>query len=129
MPEGSWPIVTYAAQWATGSAEDRGTAPEWPAKLAPELTRRVTQVARQAWDTLTGSKGYGRVDLRITEQGEAYVLEVNPNPDLSTDAGLARMGRARGWGYDDLLLRVVEEAVQRSEQTRAAEVLTSQIPA
>lgn len=129
MPEGSWPIVTYAAKWDTGSAEDLGTEPVCPAKLGPELNRRATQAARQAWDSLTGSKGYGRVDLRITDQGEVYVLEVNPNPDLSSDAGLARMGRARGWDYGTLLLKVVEEAVQRFEQSRAAEALTQNVPA
>jgi D-alanine-D-alanine ligase len=129
MPPGSWPIVTYAAKWDTGSAEDLGTEPVCPAKLGPELNRRATQAARQAWETLTGSKGYGRVDLRITEQGEVYVLEVNPNPDLSSDAGLARMGRARGWDYGTLLLKVVDEAVERFEQSRAAEALTQNVPA
>jgi D-alanine-D-alanine ligase len=129
MPEGTWPIVTYAAKWDTGSAEDIGTQPVCPAQLTPELTRRVTQAARQAWETLAGSQGYGRVDLRITEQGEVSVLEVNPNPDLSSDAGLARMARARGWEYGDLILKVVEEAVQRFEQARAAEALTQNVPA
>jgi D-alanine-D-alanine ligase len=129
MPAGTWPIVTYAAKWDTGSAEDIGTEPICPARLTPELSRRVTQAARQAWDTLTGSQGYGRVDLRITEQGEVYVLEVNPNPDLSADAGLARMGSTRGWDYPALILKVVEEAVQRFEQARATESLTQHVPA
>ena len=129
MPPGSWPIVTYAAKWDTGSAEDLGTQPQCPANLMPELTRRVTAAARLAWDTLTGSKGYGRVDLRVTDQGEVFVLEVNPNPDLSTDAGLARMGQARGWDYTALVLRVVEEAVQRFEQARISEALTQNVPA
>jgi D-alanine-D-alanine ligase len=129
MPEGTWPIVTYAAKWDTGCAEDLGTQPVCPAQLAPELSRRVIQAARQAWETLAGSQGYGRVDLRITEQGEVSVLEVNPNPDLSTDAGLARMAQARGWDYGDLILKVVEEAVQRFEQARAAEALTQNVPA
>ena len=129
MPAGAWPIVTYAAKWDTGSAEDLGTQPICPATLTPELTRRVTQAARQAWDSLTGSKGYGRVDLRITEQGEVYVLEVNPNPDLSVDAGLARMGRTRGWDYSALSLKVVEEEVQRFEQARITESLTQHVPA
>jgi D-alanine-D-alanine ligase len=129
MPEGTWPIVTYAAKWDTGCAEDIGTQPVCPAQLAPELSRRVIQAARQAWETLAGSQGYGRVDLRITEQGEVSVLEVNPNPDLSSDAGLARMAQARGWDYGDLILKVVEEAVQRFEQARAAEALTQNVPA
>ena len=129
MPQGSWPIVTYAAKWNSGCAEDLGTAPVCPAQLTPELTRRATQAARQAWETLAGSQGYGRVDLRITESGEVYVLEVNPNPDLSSDAGLTRMARARGWEYGELILRVVEEALSRYERARAAEVITQNVPA
>lgn len=129
MPQGSWPIVTYAAKWSAGSDEDIGTEPVCPAELNPELSRRVIQAARQAWETLAGSQGYGRVDLRITESGEVYVLEVNPNPDLSSDAGLTRMAQARGWQYGELIMRVVEEALQRYESARAAEAITQNVPA
>lgn len=129
MPEGSWPIVTYAAKWNTGSVEDLGTAPVCPAELNPELSRRVTQAARLAWETLAGAQGYGRVDLRITESGEVFVLEVNPNPDLSSDAGLTRMARVRGWGYGELVMHVVEEALARYDRARAAEIITQNVPA
>ena len=129
MPAGAWPIVTYAAKWSPGSPDDIGTEPVCPASLAPELSRRVTQSARQAWDTLTNSLGYGRVDLRITDSGEVFVLEVNPNPDLSSDAGFARMARAKGWDYTELILKIVEEGSQRFERARAAEALTQNVPA
>ena len=129
MPQGSWPIVTYAAKWNSGSDEDLGTEPVCPAELSPELNRRVIQAARQAWETLAGSQGYGRVDLRITESGEVYVLEVDPNPDLSSDAGLTRMALAQGCQYGELILRVVEEALQRYESARAAEAITQNVPA
>jgi D-alanine-D-alanine ligase len=114
LPAGSWPIVTYAAKWDTGSAEDLGTQPRCPAVLDAELSKRVVQIARLAWQTLAHGRGYGRVDLRITDQGEVHVLEVNPNPDLSSDAGLANMARARGWDYHTLVLRVIEEALERT---------------
>ncbi|HTL05477.1 MAG TPA: ATP-grasp domain-containing protein [Gemmatimonadales bacterium] len=129
MPQGSWPIVTYAAKWSAGSDEDLGTEPVCPAELTPELSRRVTQAARLAWETLAGSQGYGRVDLRITESGDVFVLEVNPNPDLSSDAGLTRMAQTRGWDYGELVLRVVDEALQRFEGARAAETITQNVPA
>jgi D-alanine-D-alanine ligase len=114
MPAGSWPIVTYAAKWDTGSDEDLGTQPRCPAALEPELAKRAVQIARLAWQTLAHARGYGRVDLRITDQGEVHVLEVNPNPDLSSDAGLARMAQARGWDYHSLVLRVIDEALERA---------------
>ena len=129
MPEGSWPIVTYAAKWSSGSAEDLGTEPICPAVLSPELQRRAVQAARQAWETLAGGQGYGRVDLRVTDSGEVYVLEVNPNPDLSSDAGLTRMAKARDWSYGELIMHVVDECLQRYERARAAEAITQNVPA
>ncbi|HXE57798.1 MAG TPA: ATP-grasp domain-containing protein [Gemmatimonadales bacterium] len=125
MPEGSWPILTYAAKWNTGSPEDLGSVPVCPAEIPADLARRLVQVARQAWEQLCGAEGYGRVDLRVDGAGQPWVLEVNPNPDLSSDAGLARMARARGWDYDELVVRVVEEALRRSADRRAAVALAS----
>lgn len=128
MPDGSWPIVTYAAKWDTGSPEDLGTIPMCPAPLGAELTRKVAAVARSAWRVLGQECGYGRVDLRIAPDGQPYVLEVNPNPDISIDAGLANMARTRGWDYDALIQKVVEEAIERGERRREAEAQYLKVP-
>jgi D-alanine-D-alanine ligase len=124
LPDGSWPIVSYAAKWNSESAEYAGTTPVCPADAPAEVLRKVGQVARQAWEMMSGGEGYGRVDLRVSESGQPYVLEVNPCPDLSSDAGLANMARALGWGYDELVMQVVEEALSRSAQRSAAAALT-----
>jgi D-alanine-D-alanine ligase len=130
LPEGSWPIVSYAAKWHSGSPEDLGTVPVCPARIPAELARRLGQVARQAWEYMAGGEGYGRVDLRVSDSGQPYVLEVNPCPDLSSDAGLARMAQAHGWDYDVLVMQVVNEALTRSQNSRAAAALVgAQVPA
>ena len=129
LPDGTWPIVSYAAKWIPGSPEDEGTVPICPADLDPELSRRLGQIARTAWEHLSDGEGYGRVDLRLSEDGQPYVLEVNPSPDLSSNAGLARMGRAFGWGYDDLVMHVVDEALMRSQSHSAAAALVSGVSA
>src|SRR5688572_4895984 len=128
MPEGSWPIVTYAAKWHPEHPEYAGTQPVCPARIPADLARRLGRVARHAWEMLAGQEGYGRVDLRVTAEGQPYVIEVNPCPDLSTDAGLARMGRAHGWSYEELVLQIVEEALGRSRTTRAADDLAAPPP-
>jgi D-alanine-D-alanine ligase len=125
MPEGSWPILTYSAKWDTGSPEDLGSVPVCPADITPELAKRIGQVARQAWHTLTGSEGYGRIDMRVDASGQPFVLEVNPNPDLSDSAGLSRMAKVFGWEYDELIGRVVDEALSRSSSKQAAAALVS----
>jgi len=129
MPEGSWPIVSYAAKWIPGSPEDEGTIPVCPAEILPEVAKRIGEVAREAWVQMSGGEGYGRVDLRVNEDGQPYVLEVNPGPDLSSNAGLARMGRAFGWSFDDLVMQVVDEALMRSQSHSAAAALVSGVSA
>jgi D-alanine-D-alanine ligase len=129
MPEGTWPIVGYAAKWLPGSPEDEGTLPVCPAEIPDDLEAAITKVAREAWMYVSGAEGYGRVDLRVNGDGVPYVLEVNPCPDLSSNAGLARMGRAFGWSYDDLVMQVVDEALQRSQSQTAAAALVSGVSA
>ena len=66
MPEGNWPILTYAAKWHTGSAEDLGSVPVCPAPVSAATLRPPDAVAELAWRTMQG-KGYGRVDLRVDD--------------------------------------------------------------
>ena len=129
LPEGTWPIVSYAAKWIPESPEYEGTVPVCPAELDPQLQEKIAQVARSAWQHMAGAEGYGRVDMRVTPEGQPYVLEVNPTPDLSSNAGLARMGRAFGWSYDDLVMQIVDEALTRSQSHRAAAALVSGVSA
>jgi D-alanine-D-alanine ligase len=126
MPEGSWPILTYAAKWHYGSPEDVGSLPVCPAQISQRLADRVVRVAEAAWRTMGGT-GYGRVDLRVDEHGHPWVLEVNPNPDLTDAAGLSRMGRAVGWDYAELVLRIAEVALRTAQGAKAARELLAPV--
>ena len=121
--------MSYAAKWLPGSPEDEGTQPVCPAEVPADLAKRIGEVAREAWMNMSGGEGYGRVDLRVNGDGQPYVLEVNPCPDLSSNAGLARMGRAFGWSYDDLVMHIVDETLMRSQSHRAAAALVSGVTA
>lgn len=110
-PEVPWPIVSYRAKWDEGSPEDLCTVPRCPARLDRRTRERATEIARAAWQLVEG-RGYGRVDLRADDAGELHVLDVNPNADISPNAGLTRMAAALGWSYTQLVGRIVEEAVR-----------------
>jgi D-alanine-D-alanine ligase len=114
LPEGSPPIVSFEAKWVAGSPEDVGTRPICPAPLSPEQTRDLQRLAVRAWGVMDG-RGYARVDVRLSDEGVPYIIDINPNPDLSHDAGLARQARVAGWSYDELIGRVMEEALSRAE--------------
>jgi D-alanine-D-alanine ligase len=116
MPRGMWKIVSYQSKWIVGSEEDLGAVPECPANLTPALTRELQQIAMAAWRAV-GGMGYGRVDFRIDEDGRPWLLEVNPNPDIAEDAGLARMARVAGMDYKALIRRVCEAGLTQKIDT------------
>jgi D-alanine-D-alanine ligase len=111
-----WKIVSYQSKWITGSEEDLGATPTCPADLPAALTRQINDIAVKAWQAV-GGHGYGRVDLRIDRDGRPWLLEVNPNPDIAPDAGLARMGRAAGMDYNALIRRICEAGLTQKIDT------------
>jgi D-alanine-D-alanine ligase len=115
MPKGMWRIVTYKSKWETGSDEDIGSAPRCPARLPAAVATQLRRVAVAAW-RLVGGSGYGRVDMRIDERGRPWILEVNANPDIAPDAGLARMARVAGIEYGALVRQICELGLLRSRE-------------
>lgn len=104
-------IVSFRAKWVPSSPEYLDTPPTCPARVAESTKRRIEEVARRAYQAM-GLRDYGRVDIRL-KNGTPYVLEVNPNADLSPDAGIARAARVAGMSYDDLADEIVRLAARR----------------
>jgi D-alanine-D-alanine ligase len=122
MPQGTWPILTYAAKWHVGSPEDLGSRPVCPAQIPQRLADRLSRLAETAWRVMQG-KSYGRVDFRVDDSGRPWILEVNPNPDLTDSAGLSRMAKTAGWEYPELIRRIAEIALRDAQGAKAAREL------
>ncbi|MGZ3445643.1 MAG: D-alanine--D-alanine ligase family protein [Myxococcaceae bacterium] len=105
-------IVSYRAKWETSSPECIDS-PSVPCTLPLDLERTVVETALAAFDAL-GCRDYGRVDLRLSEDGQPWVIDINPNCDLHPDAGFARSAAAAGMDYSALALRLVDVALERT---------------
>lgn len=120
LPENEPRIVSYQAKWVPLSPLYQNTVPVCPAALEPRLESRVAETARRAFLEI-GCRDYARVDIRLDARGCPYVLEVNPNPDISPSAGLARSAQAAGLSYTELIGRIVECVLARSgKETKVA---------
>ncbi|MEK7670840.1 MAG: D-alanine--D-alanine ligase, partial [Bacteroidota bacterium] len=105
-------IVTYAAKWLNGTVEYEGTNGVCPAPLEQAMEAQLKETALKCYQ-LIGCRDYARVDFRLSADGVPYVLEVNPNPDISDDAGFARSARAYGFTFPQIIGKIVESALER----------------
>jgi D-alanine-D-alanine ligase len=112
LPEDLPKIVTYRAKWVQNSVEYAGTVGVCPAPLDAEVERSVKEVALKAY-RIMGCRDYARIDLRLPKNNVPYVIEVNPNPDISDDAGFARSARTYGLTFEETITKIVDYALER----------------
>jgi D-alanine-D-alanine ligase len=108
-------MASWEAKWGDddgGGAEFEGTRSIFPEDLSEELTERLHKVAVDAFHALR-LRDYGRIDLRMNDVGEVFVIEVNPNCYLERDSEFARAAAHGGLQYDALIERIVELAAAR----------------
>ncbi len=111
LPEGAPRILGGKAKWDEESPEYKGTRAVL-AELPDDLKARVETVALQAYRALR-VRDYGRVDLRLTETGDAFVIEVNASCYLEQSSEFAAAALAAGIDYATLVNRIVDCAVER----------------
>jgi D-alanine-D-alanine ligase len=108
-------IVTYAGKWIEGSRDWNLTQVIAARELAPPQRAKIESVARRTFDLLD-LRDYGRVDLRLDVRGEPFVIDVNPNPDISPGAGFLLAAERAGLSYADVVVRIAESAARRAHQ-------------
>lgn len=109
-------IVDYMAKWFKDSEEYVKTKPVCPAKIDEHLKSKIEETAVKAYKALK-CRDYARVDIRLDVKTETpYVLEVNPNPDISPDAGFTRSLKAAGISFEEFVEMIISFALKRAKK-------------
>ncbi|UCC82622.1 MAG: ATP-grasp domain-containing protein [Gemmatimonadota bacterium] len=116
------PIITYSAKWNPLSEVYHKVHTICPAPLPERLLRRVEDVAIRAYRA-TECRDYARLDIRL-KGDKPYVLEVNPNPDLTEGVSFMDSAEQAGYSFDAALAQIVELAGER----RPALVPPAEVP-
>ena len=77
-----------------------------PAALSKKMEAKLDQLSKRIY-RLLGMSGYARLDYRVTEDGEAYLLEANPNPQIAKDEDFALSAKHIGIEYPELVERLM----------------------
>ena len=104
-------ILTYQAKWHYQTLDFQASTATCPAPVSEAMRQEIGQKALAAHRAL-GAPPYARVDLRADSQGKLHVLEVNPNPDLSLETGIALQAIAAGMKYEELIQEIMDLALE-----------------
>jgi D-alanine-D-alanine ligase len=105
MPGNRWRIATERVKWNTRYQKNNGIMTN-AAKLEDAAVSHIQRIAKRAYRALD-LNGYARVDLRMDDDGRAYVLEANPNPNLAYGEDFAESAEVNGLSYEKLLERII----------------------
>jgi D-alanine-D-alanine ligase len=113
-------IVGYAAKWDPSSFEYSHTVRRFD--FGGEDRRLLHSLSELALDSCHQLEigGYARVDFRVDDRDNPWILEVNPNPCLSADAGLAAAAARAGYPYRELVQRILQPVLENIASKNAA---------
>ena len=112
LPPDEPAIISYAAKWDPLQEVFHRVGSRCPADLTKRLLKRVEEVALRAY-RVSGCRDYARLDIRVNRDNHVYVLEVNPNPDLTEGVSFMHSAEEAGHPFAQTLREIVEMAMAR----------------
>ncbi|HVT44995.1 MAG TPA: ATP-grasp domain-containing protein [Thermoanaerobaculia bacterium] len=112
LPDGMPKIAGYDVKFERNTEAYRKTRSAIASGMPEELMTTIQQVAVTAYQALE-LRDYGRIDIRVTDDGKPYVIEANPNPWLSSSAEFCMAARDSGRSYIQTINEIVELATAR----------------
>jgi D-alanine-D-alanine ligase len=110
VPEGQPRFSTFKAKWDENYRKRWGIQNIFAQGLPNGMAERIARVCRKVYRVLR-IRGYGRIDLRLTPEGNIVVLEANPNPNLERDDEFAQSAMKAGLSYEALIQRILSLAL------------------
>ncbi len=121
FPENLYRIVGYRAKWIQDSFEYNNTPRLFSAPVSSGTSSELRSTALACFN-LFGLRDYGRVDMRVDGQGRVYVLEVNANPCISPDAGLAASYEREGSTYEQMANELCNYLIKRMPRSTSTSI-------
>ncbi|HEX2330035.1 MAG TPA: D-alanine--D-alanine ligase [Candidatus Angelobacter sp.] len=115
LPAGMPKVAGTEVKWEKDSEAYKVTKSAPVEDLDEETTKTLQKTALQAYQILK-LRDYGRIDMRLTEKGEVFVIEANPNPWLSSDSEFFMAAKKSGRSYAEMIGDIIEAV--RSDRRR-----------
>jgi D-alanine-D-alanine ligase len=112
MPEDVPHIATRKVKWDPKYQKKHGITSREAQGLSAEMKQKIQNVCKRTYRAL-GLTGYARIDLRLKESGEIFVIEANPNPEIAYGEDFADSAKKYGLSYEDLIQKILSLGLRR----------------
>jgi len=112
FPKDKPQIVGYTAKWDEESFEYQHTVRSFD--YPPEdryLLTKLSDIALRCWQTFE-LRGYARVDFRVDDCGNIWILEINVNPCISPDSGFVAATQQAGLSFEQVVTRILHDSLK-----------------
>jgi D-alanine-D-alanine ligase len=112
MPDDVPHIATRKVKWDPKYQKKHGITSREAQGLSSELRQKIQNVCKRTYRAL-GLSGYARIDLRLKDSGEVFVIEANPNPEIAYGEDFADSAKKFGMSYEELIQKILSLGLRR----------------
>ena len=112
LPDTAYPIATYKVKWDLDYQERYDIRIGRARGLSEAVEKEIRNMCKRCYRVLE-LEGYARMDFRLRDDGKPFLLEANPNPDISRDEEFASAAAAGSYSYERLIQKVVNLGLAR----------------
>jgi len=109
LPEGMPKVAGMEVKWEKDSEAYKVTKSAPVEDLDEDTQELLSATALNAYRVLK-LRDYGRIDMRLTDKGEVYLIEANPNPWLSSNSEFFMAAKKSGRSYADMIAEIIQFA-------------------
>jgi len=109
VPDGQPKFSTFKAKWDDAYRKRWGIQNVFAEPFVNGTGQRIVKICKDVYRALR-IHGYGRIDLRVTPEGEIVILEANPNPNLDRDDEFGQSAAKAGLSYPRMIQRILKLA-------------------
>jgi D-alanine-D-alanine ligase len=106
IEEGFPRMATYKVKWDEKYRERWGIDYQFARHLPKGMPEYIARLCKRIYRLLELS-GYARMDLRLTPNGDIYVLEANPNAAIADNEDVAFAAEKAGMSYEQFIQRII----------------------
>lgn len=107
LPQGAEPIATSKVKWDYRYQEKVGVKTHEAKDLTDSQAQSIIKLCKRVYRALSLT-GYARMDLRMNHEGQIFLIEANPNPQLAYGEDFAESAETIGIEYGELLTRILK---------------------